>query len=531
MRAKTILVSLLALMVLVAGCGGGGGAPQAAAGEFVRLWNDPSTLDPHLTGDTASAEIVVEVYGGLVTLDTDLEVVPDLAERWTISADRKTYTFTLRRNAKFHSGKAVTANDVKWSLERAADPKTESTTVDTYMGDIVGVKDKLIGKASEISGVKVIDERTIEITIDAPKSYFLAKLTYPTAFVLDRENVQSGPEWFKKPNGTGPFKLKEYKPGELIVLERFADYHLGAAKLNSVRFFLAGGNPMVMYENNEIDTIGVGLADLPRIQDPKSPLNKELNVAAPGFQTSYLAMNVTRPPFDDPKVRQALAYAVDKEEIASKVLANRVKAATTILPPGFPGFNPDQKGIGFDPQKAKQLLAESKYGANMANFPRITLTAPGALGSAVGLDLEAMLAMWRENLGIQIEVQQVEFATFLGDVDARRLQMWELGWVADYPDPQNFLDILFHSKSVNNQTGYSNPEVDQLLEQARTEADEAKRLDLYRQAEDLIIKDAPWILTWHEAERYRLIKPKVKNSQYLLLPLVVPKYRLLSLEE
>lgn len=531
MRTKTILLGILALVVLLAGCGGGAPQPPAGAlgGEMVRLWDEPSTLDPHLTGDVGSATIVVEVYGGLVTLDTNFKVAGDLAEKWAISPDRKTYTFTLRQNAKFHSGKAVTANDVKWSMERAADPKTLSTTVDTYMGDIVGVREKLAGKSKEISGVRVIDERTIELKIDAPKSYFLSKLTYPTAFILDRQNVESGPEWFKTPNGTGPFKLKEYKPGELIVLERFADYHLGPAKVNTVRFMLAGGNPMVMYENNEIHLTGVGLADLGRVRDPSNPLSKELRVAPPGFQTSYIGMNVTKPPFDDPKIRQALSYAVNKDEIAKTVLADRVKAAYSILPPGFPGFNPDQKGLRFDLAKAKQLVSESKYGPDPSKWPRITMTVPGALGTAVDIDMEAILAMWRDNLGVRVEVQQVEFATFLRDLDARRLQMYALGWVADYPDPQNFLDILFHSKSVNNQTGYGNPEVDRLLDQAATEADEAKRFALYRQAEDMIIKDSSWMLLWHPGEGYALIKPELKN--YLLFPIVVPKYRFVSIEK
>ncbi|MBI4186787.1 MAG: peptide ABC transporter substrate-binding protein [Chloroflexi bacterium] len=526
MKAKTVLTILMALMLLLVGCAK---QPPAGGGELVRLGDEPSTLDPHLTSDVDSAVIVVEVFGGLVTLDTNLKVVPDLAEKWSISSDRKTYTFTLRRDAKFHNGKAVTANDVKWSLERAADPKTLSTTVDTYLGDIVGVRAKLAGESQEVSGVRVIDDRTIEITIDAPKTYFLAKLTYPTAFVLDRDNVEASTEWFKQPNGTGPFKLKEYLPGELIILERFPDYHLGPARLDTVKFFLGGGTPMVMYENDEIQITGVGLADLDRVRDPSSPLSKELHTATPGFQTSYLGMNVSRPPFDDIKVRQALSYAINKDVVASTVLAGRVKPAYTILPPGFPGYSADLTGLRYDPEKARKLLAESKYGADPARLPRITLTVPGALGTAVGLDLEAILAMWRDNLGIQVDVQQVEFATFLRDLDARRLQMYAIAWVADYPDPQNFLDLLFHSQSINNQTGYSNPEVDRLLEAARTEPDETARFQLYRQAEQIILEDAPWVLLWHPGEGYVLIKPEVKN--YLLLPIVVPRYRFVYLEK
>lgn len=533
MRIKFLVSILLASALLISGCS----QPAAQTntqpagpkgGELVRLGNDPPTLDPHLTSDVSGAVIVVEVFGGLVTLDRDLKVVPDLAEKWKVSDDGKTYTFTLRRNAKFHDGKTVTANDVKWSIERAADPKLLSTTVDTYLGDIVGVREKLRGTSKEVSGVKVINETTVEITIDAPKTYFLAKLTYPTAFVLDKTNVESSPNWFMKPNGTGPFKLKEYVSGETLVLARNDNYHLGAPLLDSVKFLLAGGSPMVMYENNEIHMTGVGLADLNRVRDPNSPLNKELHTAPPGFETYYLGMNVTMPPFDDIKVRQALVHAINKPEIASKVLSDRVKPAYGVLPPGFPAYNADLKGLTFDIEKAKKLMAESKYGADPKKWPRITLTVAGELGTSIGLDLEAILAMWRDNLGVTVEVQQVEWATFLDDVNAYRLQMYSLGWVADYPDPQNFLDLLFHSKSQNNQTRYSNAEVDNLLEKARTERDEKTRFALYQQAEQIITNEAPWVPLWYEGEGYILIKPEVKN--YPLLPIIVPKYRYVSLE-
>ena len=185
-----------------------------SGGRLVRLYSDPPTLDPHLTTDAGSAAIIVEVFGGLVTINPDLEVAPDLAESWDISADGRTYTFHLRGSAQFHDGKPVTAEDVLWSLERATDPKTLAPVAQQYLGDIVGVSDKLEGAAQSISGVRVVDDRTLEITIDAPKSYFLSKLTYPIAFVLDRNNVESAEEnWLDRPNGTGPFRLTRYDLG------------------------------------------------------------------------------------------------------------------------------------------------------------------------------------------------------------------------------------------------------------------------------------------------------------------------------
>lgn len=493
-------------------------------GRFVRLFVDPPTLDPHLTTDATSAQIIVEVFGGLVTIDSELNVVPDLAESWDISPDGRVYTFRIRPDATFHNGKQVTAEDVRWSLERATDPLTEAPNVDQYLGDIVGVDAKLEGDALEISGVRVINDSTIEITIDASKSFFLAKLTYPTAFVLDRENIEASPKnWFREPNGTGPFKMTEYKVGETLVLSRHEGYHLGAAKLAEVEMILSGGTSMLMYENDEIDIAGVGLSDLDRLLDPTHGLHSELLRAAPSFSVQYIGLNVNEPPLDDINVRKALNLAIDKNEIATIVLGDQVVPATGILPPGFPGFNTSVSGYEFDPERAKQLLLESKYGDDLDNMPPITITTPGSFGANVSLDMEVVLAMWEKNLGIKTEFQQTEFATFLKDLNKRRFQMFDIGWIADYPDPENFLDILFYSDSSNNHTNYNNPAVDALLEQARIESDETLRFSIYNEVEQVILDDAPWIPLWYSGERYLLVKPNVHD--YLQTPLIIPKLR------
>ena len=501
-----------------------------AGGKLVRLYIDPPTLDPHLTTDATSAQIIIEVFGGLVTIDRDLNIVADLAEDWDISEGGRVYTFYLRPGAVFHNGRPVTADDVRWSLERATNPLTESPVVDQYLGDIVGVKEKLNGDAQTISGVRVIDDSTIEITIDASKSYFLAKLTYPTAFVLDRENVESNPrKWFRNPNGTGPFKLAQYDVGEMMLLTRHDNYHLGPAHLAEVEMILSGGTSMLMYENDEIHISGVALADLDRLLDPGNSLNAELRQAPPTFSVQYIGMNVNEPPLDDPKVRQALNLAIDKQEIATIVLGDQVVPAQGILPPGFPGFNENLRGYEFDPVEAKRLLLESSYGDDIDNFPPITITTSGSFGATVSLDMEVVLEMWKKNLGIQAEFQQTEFATFLKDLHKRRFQMFDIGWIADYPDPENFLDILFHSESSNNHTNYSNPQVDALLERARTETDELVRFQIYNQVEQQIIDDAPWVPLWYSGERYVLVKPNVHD--YLLPPLYIPKLRYIYLTD
>ncbi len=497
-------------------------APQG--GKLVLLERDPPTLDPHITTDNVSGRLVNEIFGGLVTLNLDLDVVPDLAESIATSADGLTYTFTLRKNAQFHDGKPVTAEDVRWSLERATDPATQSPVAEQYLSDIVGVKEKLNGSASTISGIKVIDDRTIALTIDLPKAYFLAKLTYPTAFVLDRDTIEGkGNDWLRKPNGTGPFKLAQYDVGETLRLTRNENYHLRPAHLDEIYFILSGGTAMIMYENDEIHVTGVGLADLDRVLDPTEALNAELQTAPARFSVDYIGLNVSEPPLDDPKFRQALNFAINKKLIATQVLSDRLAPANGIIPPRFPSYNTDIRGYKYDPERAKQLLAESKYGGDLDNLPRITLNISGSFGANVPLDLEVILASWEEELGIQVDIQQTEWATFLQDLHDKRFQMFKIGWGADYPDPENFLDILFHSQSDNNQTNYSNPQVDALLEQARTEANQEKRFQMYNRIEQMILDDAPWIPLWNSGEGYALVKPEVK--QYFLTPMTIPKYR------
>lgn len=511
--------------------------PQTAAapagtgptgGIFRRLWADPPTLDPHLTSDTTSAGIVVEVFSGLITLDTDLSLQPDIAERWETSEGGTVYTFFLRKEAKFHNGKPITAQDFVWSLNRAASPSIASPVASTYLNDIVGVNEVLAGEATEISGVKAIDEHTLQITIDAPKAYFIAKLTYPTAFVLDRENVESGSNWTDDPNGSGPFRLKEYRVGERIILARNEHFYLEPAKLDQVFMNLAGGQAMAMYENDEIDITGVGLFDLERLRDPNEPLSSDLKVAPPGFSVTYIGFNPNEPPFDDLNFRLALNHAIDKELIAEEVLAGLRVPAYGVLPPGFPGYSPEIEGLRFDPEKASRLLEESDY-ADPDTRPRIVITVPGT-GGTIGLDMEVILEMWRQNLGVEVEIQQVEWATFLQDLNRKRFQAFAgLAWQADYPDPQDFLDILFHTDSDTNHGGYSNLQVDAMLEEARVERDVQKRLDLYSQAEQAIINDAAWVPLWYTGERHLLLKPYIKD--YALTPMTVPKLRKVYIEE
>jgi len=501
--------------------------PERVQGELRLVGPDPLTLDPACTSDTSSAEYIMEIFSGLVTFDKDLNLVPDIAERWDISDDGKVYTFHLRKGVKFHDGsRQVTADDFKFSMERSLDPDTLSTVGSVYLDDIVGAREFARGRADSVSGIEVVEDYTLRITIDAAKSYFLAKLSYPTAFVVDRREVGdstcfSNTEWTLNPNGTGPFKLEEWQLLQRIVLTPNDSYYLEPKpSLARVTYVLAGGSPLVMYENDEIDITGVGINDIESIRDTSNPLNKEFTEGA-SLDTYYIGFNTQEPPFDDPKVRRAFAMAIDKKVLSETVLKELVVPANGILPPGMPGFNDKLEGIPFDAKGAQELL-EDAGGAR--SLGKISLLSSGR-GASVGPIIEAIQAMWEQNLGVTVEVNQEEFGLFLQDLDDGNFQMFDLGWIADYVDPQNFLDIKFHSGSPNNETKYVNPDVDSLLERARTEQDQPTRLDLYRQAEEKIVEDEPWIPLYHGRSN-ALIKPYVKD--YFIPPFIIENLRYVS---
>ena len=508
--------------------------PERVEGELRLFGPDPITLDPACATDAGSAQYIVEIYSGLVSFDRSLKIIADLAEEIPEpvqnSDDTVTYTFKIRRGVTFHDGsRQVTANDFKFSMERSLNPDTLSTVGTVYLDDIVGAKEFADEDADEVVGIRVVDDFTLEITIDSPKAYFLAKLTYPTAYVVDQREVGDSTcfrntEWTLRPNGSGPFKLEQWQLGQRIVLTPNEGFHLQPApSVAQVTYFLAGGSALVMYENDEIDLTGIGVNDIERIRDPNEPLHAEFS-ENPSLDTFYIGFNTQEPPFDDPRVRRAFAMAVDKEILADVVLKDLVVPANGILPPGMPGFNEDLEGLPFDPEAARALLEEAGGPSIVRD---VTLLSSGR-GASVGPTIEAVAAMWQDNLGVTVEVNQEEFGLFLRDLDEGRFQMFDLGWIADYVDPQNFLDIKLHSQSTNNETGYSNPEVDDLLERARTEQDEATRLGLYQQAEEIIVQDAPWIPLFHQKTN-ALIKPYIQD--YFIAPFVIPNLRYVSISQ
>jgi oligopeptide transport system substrate-binding protein len=483
---------------------------------------DPTTLDPAVSAEATSIEYILQIFGGLVTLDKDLAPVADIARTWDLSPDGKTYTFHLRDDVRFQGGRSVKAQDFKYSWERASNPATGSSTAATYLGDIVGVKEMLAGRAQDLSGVKAIDDATLQVTITAPKSYFLFKLTYPVAFVVDRENVQGGREWWRKPNGTGPFRVKEWTAGSQFVLERNGLFYGTKADLDSVVFHLLSGLPMNLYETGDIDVASVGMPYVDRVTDPSGPFFSEL-VVVPELSFYYVGYNAARPPFDDAGIRRAFAMALDKDTLVSLVFQGTVAKASGIVPPGIEGFNDTLTGIGYDPVRARELIKQSKYG-DVSKLPPITLTTGGE-GGAVSGWLQAAVYQWRENLGVDVKIRQLAPERFFYALKEEKDEMFDLGWIADYPHQQDFLEVLFRGGSDINYGEYRNAEVDALLDKAGVEPDKNRSMSLYRQAEQKLIEDAACLPLWF-GRNYLLVKPYVKN--YRVSPLGFAMLNLVS---
>ncbi|HJM88902.1 MAG TPA: peptide ABC transporter substrate-binding protein [Dehalococcoidia bacterium] len=493
---------------------------------------DPVTMDPHLTGDSLSAEYVVEIFSGLVTISPQLSLELDLAESWEVSDDGLTYTFVLRPDIFFHTGRAVLAEDVKWSVERAASPVPEgatrpSTTALAYLGDIAGVKDSFYGLADSVSGVEVVDDKTIQFTLTQPlpPDLFLSKLTYPTAFVVDRQQIEANPRnWTRRPNGTGPYKLVEWRLGERIVLAANDRFHAGEPSVEQVLYTLSGGSTLTRFENDELDVAFISLADIDRARDPGSDLNPLYSVF-PQFTISYIAFNNNVPPFDDTEVRRALALSIDRAKIADVTFNNMLAPATGILPPQLPGHQEEDLSFPFDPDAARAALAASSYGSADA-LPPIILTEVGG-GAEARVDTQAFLEQWRNELGVEVEIRQTDFATFLDDQDAGRLQMFNAGWIMDYPDPEDILDLKFHSASSLNDVGYANADVDDLLDRGRTERDTDLRIGLYQQAERLILDDVAWIPLYF-SQSHVVVNAAVTG--WFEPPMVIPRLQYIDIE-
>ncbi|MDX1613047.1 MAG: peptide ABC transporter substrate-binding protein [Candidatus Promineifilaceae bacterium] len=495
---------------------------------LVRLGGDPLArdLDPARQLGSASGYIGL-LYSGLVRLTPDLQVVPDLAESWKVSDDGTTYTFTLRDDLRFQSGKTLTAADVQASWERAADPDVGSTTVGTYLNDIVGVQAKLDGEADTISGVEVVDDRTLVVTLDGPKPYFLAKLSYPTSYVVDIDSVdEDDEEWPFEPNASGPYTLKEFHKDAAMIFEINENYHTRPEIPNVVYLLYRVGSRISLFESGEVDIVYLGSNEAKRVREESDHLHEQARSAS-GLGVSYIQFTNSLPPMDDPNVRLAIALAVDKERLNELASEGTQPLAHGILPPAMPGFSAELAAElserSFDPEAARAALAASTYADGL---PPITINDSG-FGATDDDDTNAIVGTGEEVLGVEVTVAYLDPENYVRASRENPAHAALFGWGADYPDPENFLDILFHTNSEFNINGYSNPVIDALMEEARVEQDPDARVALYQEIEESLMADVAAVPITH-SQIDLLVNPRVKG--FVVSPLGAPIIHLLSLE-
>ncbi len=484
-------------------------APPATGEQRLTLAGSPDgplTLDPALVRDADSAFVVRQVFRGLVRLDANLRPVPDLAERVRISSDGLTYSFELRDRTSFHDGRRLTADDVKYSLERATDPALAGGDGRklpgwTYLRDILGAEERMAGQRSDLPGVEVVDPLTVRIRLSWRARDFLSKLTAPPAFVVDRWDVARGDDWWRHPNGSGPFVLDRWEEGRLLVLRAFPGYAPGAPVLQEIDIRLGADalEPMNQYERGQLDLVSVPLWALDRVRAPNSPLSRELRVQ-PLFAGSFVFLNPNIPPLDDPEVRRALIQGFEREKIARVSLNGVVPSASGIVPDGMLGRAWPASLPAYDPVAARAVL-QSRLPAR----PLQLYTA----GSGVPVTLKQV---YERDLGIQAEVLLMDWPDYLQDLTGGRLPIFVLSWVADYPDPASFLTALFHSSSPDNYLGYRNREVDRLLDMAAEEPGEEARARLFAEAQQRVLDDFVVIPLYWDVS-YLLVKPRVQGLE------------------
>jgi oligopeptide transport system substrate-binding protein len=479
------------------------GVPRSQA----YIYAEQESLSPRAY-DPASGPGDRLVFSGLLRFAPDLSLQPDLAASWALSADGLTYTFFLRRDASFQDGRRLTARDVIYSWERAASPGTGSNSVLSFLGDIAGVRERRAGAADSISGLRAPDDYSLEVRLVGPRPTFLMRLTGGAALVVDQANVEGGAAWYRHPNGSGPYRLIRWEPGRVKIYERNEIYY---GQLPATHYMIAkldvGYSAIHQYTLGEIDQIRLSDSERASIGDVDRHLGADVR-EAPQLCTSFVAFDTSRAPFDDPRVRQAFALAVNRQRYQERGLSGAGILAHGLYPPGLPGYNPDIPGATFDPDLARQRLAESSYGGD--KLPEITLTTSGD-GLYVQPGVGVLVQMWQEQLGARIKIEQLEPAGYAESVlgDGRgNLFFWE--WCADYPDPANFAGALFGSDSPQNLGRYHNADLDGLLSQADAQPDPARRIQLYQQAEALIVGDAAAIFLGHRVDAL-LVDPRIRG--------------------
>lgn len=543
---------LLAAALLLSACGPAAPArpaqtaPHAAAGPVfggtitTAFSSDMPTLDPNAANDVETISATQLLYEPLITYQpTSARLMPGLADRWSWSNGNRRLTLDLDPRAHFADGTPVTSADVLFSLERMIDPK-EKAPYASFFSDVVGYHAFVKGTAATISGLTAPNAATVRIRLRTPEVFFLNVLALPSTSVVERSRVEAAPGgefgdwWATHSYGSGPYVLGRWVKGQKLVLEANPDYwRKGQKTASGIEFGpfaqrivfqlqVKGPEQVLEFEKGELDYLAEPLPSSAYLQVMRSPKWRADYRSQPQVSVFYTGMNVQMPPFDNRTVRQAVADAIDKRRIL-QVLNGRGQLAGSVLPPLVPGYDAALKPYPYDPQQAKALLAQAgfKPAAPIPYYvPQIDVMTKAA--AVVQADLQAV--------GIPTVIREEPWDVFLKDVSTPgKAPLMQLGWIEDYPDPQDFVYNLFNSASAvaggNNTSFYKNPELDHLEALADADTNVASRLADYRRIQQIIYHDVPVVPEFYPTND-TLVQPWLNDQgsiALLLHPVMQPQ--------
>ncbi len=484
----------VAWIFLLSGCG------TRERADFVMVnTSEPETLDPALITAQADGRVASALFEGLLARDPQGHLVPGVAERWEVSEDGLTYTFYLRREAKWSDGKSVTAHDFVASWRRALDPATSSKYVDLTLYALAGAEDYHRGRTFDFTkvGVRALDEYTLEVKLHTRLPYFLDLMAFITTFPVRVDLIEKhGARWMRPGLlvGNGAYVLEGWRINDHIRLRANAHYwDASSVTLRTVDIMpmTQATTALNFYLSGLVDLVpDKGLVPAALLGELKS--RKDFH-SAPILATYFFRINVTRPPLDNVLVRQALAHAVDRRFITEKLTRAGEPPSGALVPPGLDGYLP-VTGLPYNPEKARALLAEAGFADGAGLGVVEILYNPSEINDALA---QAVQAMWVRELGLTVELRRQEFRTYLGTMSQLNYMVARSSWIGDYADPSTFLGC-FVTGSGNNRTGYSNHQFDALLRLAEEESDSARRMKILREAEQILVeRDVPIIPIFH----------------------------------
>lgn len=471
---------------------------------YYRLTANPTTLDPALIVDVTGGTLSAKLFNGLVRIGDNLSIEPDIAEKWLVSQEGRVFTFHLRKRVKFSNKREVNAYDFKYSFQRLLKPENKSPNR-WVLDKIRGVDEFMSGKAEDVEGIRVLDDYTLQICLKNQFSPFISLLAMSAAYVVPREEVERwGLDFSSHPTGTGPFVLKEWLPNREIILEKRPDYFAAPAKVKGIvyRIIPEDLTAVAEFELGNLDVLNIPASEYSRYRHDEE--KRKYISSVPGLNTYYIGLNCSRPPFDNPHMRKAVSYAVDREKILGMLYEKRGRLAGGPLPDVLRKWDISCP-FHYNPGKARELVSEEGFSGKTIWF---YLTADQEV-----VDIAEVIQFYLRNAGMDVRIRQLEWSAYKEAVSKGEPEMFYLSWWADYPDPENFLFPLFHSSNhgpAGNRTRYTNLNVDAMIEQGQHTMDERQRNIFYKKAEEMIIADVPWVPLWHKTD-FTIRQPRVKN--------------------